>query len=69
MDDDPESPFLFEKKAFKTKFEGADVDGKEPTEEDLTCGGSWDSCPEGLDTALDFDAIWKQVTSEAKVSS
>jgi len=66
MEDETEAPFSFEKKAYKGKFEDPDVDDREPSEDDLTGGGSWNSCPEVLETDLDVEGIWRQVTSEIK---
>jgi len=67
MEDETEAPFSFEKKAYKCKFEDPDVDDKEPSGEDLTGSGTWDSCLEVMETDLDVEGIWKQVTSEIKV--
>jgi len=67
MEDETEAPFSFEKKAYKRKFEDPDVDDKEPSGEDLTGSGTWDSCLEVMETDLDVEGIWKQVTSEIKV--
>ncbi|KAI1127283.1 hypothetical protein F5Y10DRAFT_266222 [Nemania abortiva] len=63
MDDDPEAPFSLEKMAYKGGFEDSDVDNKTPSEEDLTGGGAWNSCPNLLETDLHVDGILKQVLS------
>ncbi|KAJ8132465.1 hypothetical protein O1611_g1159 [Lasiodiplodia mahajangana] len=64
MDDGPDSPFSLEKMAYKGRFRDHDVDNKTPSEEDLAGGGSWGSCPDSLETDLDVEEIWKQVSSK-----
>jgi len=64
MEDEDEAPFSFEKQAYKSGFEDPDVDGKEPSKEDLSGGGTWSDCPEILKTDLDVERLYQEVKSE-----
>ncbi len=68
MEDDDDAPFSFEKQAQKRKFEGANVDNREPTEDDLTGAGRWNNCPETISTEIDVETALKQVVSKIQVT-
>ena len=57
MEDGEDVPFLFEKRAFKTRFEDPDVDDMKPSEDDLNGGGLWEKCPDGINTDFDVELL------------
>ncbi|KAJ4307389.1 hypothetical protein N0V84_012773 [Fusarium piperis] len=66
MLDKPGEAFRIERNGYKCGYDLPDVDGKYPTHDDKTGGGTWDNVPEKISTELDIDSIHKRVTSELK---
>lgn len=66
MDDDDDSRFSFEKKAYRGQFENRDFVNKAPSQADLTGNGTWALAPEVIETDLDVYGIYRQVKSEMK---
>ncbi|KAJ3531243.1 hypothetical protein NM208_g8961 [Fusarium decemcellulare] len=66
MLDKPGEAFRIERNGYKCGYDLPDVDGKYPTHDDKTGGGTWDNVPEKISTGLDIDLIHKRVTLELK---
>jgi pyroglutamyl-peptidase len=67
MLDQPHEAFRLERNGFKCGYDLPDVDGKWPTEEDKTGGGTWTNVPESLSTDFHLDSLYKRVISELTV--
>jgi len=63
MLDQPKEDFRLEKHGYKLGYKLPDVDGKYPTHDDLTGGGTWEAVPDKLTTDLNIDAIYERVKS------
>lgn len=69
MLDKPNEAFRLERNGYKRGYDLPDVDGKYPTDDDKSGGGTWGGVPNRLATSLDIDSIHKEVAGKHKVRS
>jgi len=69
MLDQPNSSFRLERNGFKKGYTLPDIDGKHPSEDDLTGGGTWKNLPDRLSTDIDIEGVFEKIKSELDVGT
>jgi hypothetical protein len=68
MLDEPNYAYRLERNGFKMGYSLPDMEGKTPSEDDPTGGGTWNDSPDMLSTDVDVNAVFRKIKTRLHVS-